>query len=343
MNRLIRMAAAAIAALAATGIAVAPTMAQGTKELRVTNTSCVCFLPTNLAIKRGWLAEELEKAGFTLTVQQYEDGPSQTAAFLSGSLDLAQYGSTGVVSILARGADVKIFMLSDNEVETEGLVARKVAGIASPKDLAGKRVGVTVGTTSDYGLRATLSEAGVDAGSVDIVGIAPPAMAAAWERGDIDAAYVWDPILSRLVNADGVKLQTIGELSRATSGKYKIVNFYVVRAGFAAENPDAVRAYVKAIDQATTFIRDNAEEVAAEFQEDLGAASPEQALEQIRGEEFFLSSEQTKPELMGNGSVPGLMANVLMDVWQFSFQQGNVTREPDEAVVNRALDPQYLQ
>ena len=330
-------------ALLAFGAFATTAQADTAKELRVTNTSCVCFLPVNLAISKGWLKEELDKLGVSLAVQQYEDGPSQTAAFLSGSLDLAQYGSTGAVSLLARKADVKLFMLSDNEVETEGLVVKGDKGINAVADLAGKTVGVTAGTTSDYGLRASLLEAGIDASSVNIVGIAPPALASAWQHGEIDAAYVWDPILTKLANAGGVKLQTIGQLSEASGGKYKIVNFHAVRSDFAAENPGIVRAYVKAIDRAVAFIREHKSDVAAEFQQDLGAASPEQASAQIDGEEYFLSNEQLDAKLMGDGSKPGALAGVLADVWKFSFDQGNVTAAPDEGVIAAALDPQYLK
>lgn len=327
----------------AAAMALGPiTQAQTATELRVTNTGCVCFLPVNLAIKRGFLQEEMDKLGVTVSIQQYEDGPSQTAALLSGSLDIAQYGSTGAVSLLARGADVSLFMLSDNEVSTEGLVVRNDAAIASVADLAGKTVGVTAGTTSDYGLRAALSVAGVDPAAVKIVGIAPPAMAAAWERGEIQASYIWDPILSRLAGMDGTVLQTIGQLSDATEGKYKIVNFHVAAKGFAAQNPEIVKGYVRAIDRATQTIRDNSEEVAAEFQEEFGAASVEQALQQIRGEEFFLSSEQRTPALMGDGAAPGALAKVLADVWQFSADQGTVTTAPDQAVIDTAIDAQFL-
>lgn len=332
-----------ISSVCAAMLLATPSLAQNATELRVTNTGCVCFLPTNLAMKRGWLVEEMEKLGVAVSVQQYEDGPSQTAALLSGSLDIAQYGSTGAVSLLARKADVKLFMLSDNEVSTEGLVAKTDAGIASIADLAGKTVGVTAGTTSDYGLRAALSHAGVDPAAVSIVGIAPPAMAAAWERGEIQASYVWDPILSRLEAAGGAVVQTIGQLSEATDGEYRIVNFHVVNGGFAAGNPDIVRGYVRAIDRAVLYIRDNTEEVAAEFQEEFGAATVEAAARQIRGEEFFLSSEQLTPELMGDGATPGALARIMADVWRFSHEQKSVTVAPDPATIAAAIDVQYLK
>lgn len=327
----------------ALGLLFGSATAHSADVMRVTDTSCVCFLPANLAIKRGWLAEELKKIDMTLSIQKYEDGPSQTAALLSGSLDMAQYGSTGAASLLARNANIKIFMLSDNEVDTEGLVVKKSSGIKSIKDLVGKKVGLTTGTTSDYGMKAALKEAGIDVKSVTIVGIAPAAIGAAWARGEIDASYVWEPIMSRLVNDGGQKLQTIGDLAKATSGKYKIVNFYVAGGEFAKKRPDAIRAYVKAMDRAIKHIRGNTKQVATEFLNDLGAKSVEQALEQIKGEEFFLSTEQMTPALMGDGSATGQIANLMMDVWQFSFDNRNVTVKPDMAIIKKAIDIQYLK
>jgi taurine transport system substrate-binding protein len=330
-------------ALMVFGISLGSAPALAADVMRVTVTSCVCFLPANLAIKRGWLAEELKKIDMTLAIQNYEDGPSQTAAFLSGSLDMAVYGTAGASLLLARNADIKIFMLSDNEIDTEGLVVKKSAGIKSVKDLVGKKVGLTAGTTSDYGLRAALKEAGVDAKSVKIIGIAPTALGAAWARGEIDASYVWEPIMSRLVNDGGQKLQTIGDLAKATGGKYKIMNFYVASGEFAKRRPDAIKAYVKAVDRAILYIRGNTKQVAAEYLKDLGAKSVEQALEQINGEEYFLSTEQMTPALMGDGTASGKIANLLLDVWQFSYDNRNITVKPDLAIVKKAIETQFLK
>ncbi len=46
--------------------------------------------------------------------------------------------------------------------------------------------------------------------------MAPPAVAAAWERGDIDATFIWDPVLSK-VKQNGKVLISAGEL--AAKGK----------------------------------------------------------------------------------------------------------------------------
>ncbi len=53
-------------------------------------------------------------------------------------------------------------------------------------------------STTHYSLLAALKHEGVDPKSVEILNLRPPEIAAAWERGDIDAAYVWDPALGQI-------------------------------------------------------------------------------------------------------------------------------------------------
>jgi taurine transport system substrate-binding protein len=54
---------------------------------------------------------------------------------------------------------------------------------------------------------------GIKPAEVRLLNMQPNQIAAAWERGDIDAAYVWDPALSR-IKQSGKVLITSGELSK---------------------------------------------------------------------------------------------------------------------------------
>lgn len=45
---------------------------------------------------------------------------------------------------------------------------------------------------------ALLKTEGVAAKDVNVMNMRPPEIAAAWERGDIDAAFIWDPVLSKI-------------------------------------------------------------------------------------------------------------------------------------------------
>jgi taurine transport system substrate-binding protein len=308
------------------------------KVVRVTNSPCICYLPMMVAVKKGWLADELGKIGAKLEVQSYQDGPSQIAALLTGSLDIAELGSSAAVSLLSKAAPVKIIMVSDNEIGTEGLVVKASSGISDLAGLKGKTIGVTAGSTSDYALRATLKTAGINASDVKFLTVPPPAMGAAWKRGDIDAAYTWDPFLHQLEADQGKVLDTIGGLSQRTNGAYSIQNFYMATATYAQQNPEILRAFAAAISKAVDYVQAHKAEVANDFLQELGADSVSAAVAQIDGEQFYTVAEQSSPQLMGTRAAPGAIAGVLQGVWQFNFDSGKVSKAPDFNAIVQAID-----
>ncbi len=89
-------------------------------------------------------------------------------------------------------------MIGDSEV----LVVKQEANIAKIEDLAGKRVAAPFGSTTDYHLMRALKLAGVPPEELTLTNLEPRQMAAAWKRGDIDGAFVWQPTLSVLPEHD---------------------------------------------------------------------------------------------------------------------------------------------
>ena len=61
----------------------------------------------------------------------------------------------------------------------------------------GKKVATRFVSTSHYSLLFALSNAKVDPTKVNILNLQPPEIAAAFTRGDIDGAYVWDPFKAK--------------------------------------------------------------------------------------------------------------------------------------------------
>ena len=80
----------------------------------------------------------------------------------------------------------------------ESLVVKNDSGVTDFAGLVGKKVGTPFGSTAHYSLLAALELAGVDPTKVKIIDLQPPDILAAWQRGDIDAAYVWNPTLAEL-------------------------------------------------------------------------------------------------------------------------------------------------
>ena len=72
-------------------------------------------------------------------------------------------------------------------------------------------------STSHYQLIAALAEAGLTQMDVTILNMRPPEIAAAWERGDIDATFIWDPVLAR-VKKSGTVVASAGDIARRGQG-----------------------------------------------------------------------------------------------------------------------------
>ncbi len=90
---------------------------------------------------------------------------------------------------------MKSSLLASKLGNSEALVVKKT--ISKPEDLIGKRIAVPFISTT-HSLLAALKHWGIKPGQVEIVNLQPPAIIAAWQRGDIDGAYVWAPAVNVL-------------------------------------------------------------------------------------------------------------------------------------------------
>jgi taurine transport system substrate-binding protein len=142
----------------------------------------------------------------------------------------------------------------DDIAASDQLISRNGSGINGWKDLVGKKVGTPFASTAHYSLMVGMRLEGVDAKSVNVMNLPPPAIAAAWERGDIDASFIWDPVLSK-IKRNGKKIADSGDMGKKG---YPTFDGLVVDAKWAAQNRDFVVAAIKAISKADADYRTNA-------------------------------------------------------------------------------------
>jgi NitT/TauT family transport system substrate-binding protein len=94
-----------------------------------------------------------------------------------------------------QGTDAIVILITDYSNGADGIIARP--GIESVYDLKGQRVGVESGSVSYFVLRRALEQAGLSEAEVSIEHVLVPEAITAIENGEIDAAVVWEPTLSR--------------------------------------------------------------------------------------------------------------------------------------------------
>jgi NitT/TauT family transport system substrate-binding protein len=152
----------------------------------------------------------------------------------------------------------------------EGMVSlvTRDAAIAALADLRGKRVDVAgQGATPDYLFRYLLAANGVDGVDLDFSS-PPPELAAALISGRIDYAVVPEPFSTVALNASAEFRRAIdfqkeyAAVQKAANSTYPITAL-VIRAGFAKENPQAVRQFLTAMQEAIEWTNANPFEAGA--------------------------------------------------------------------------------
>ena len=146
-----------------------------------------------------------------------------------------------------------LFWILEDIAAAEALVARNGSGINTIADLKGKKIGTPFVSTSHFQLLYAMQQAGIKASDAQVLNMRPPEIAAAWGRGDIDATFIWDPVLSN-VKKNGKVLMTSGDICKKGACTF---DGLIVTKKFAKENPEFMVALVKAVAKADADYRAN--------------------------------------------------------------------------------------
>lgn len=180
-----------------------------------------------------------KESGATVDWRKFDSGSSVVRALASGDVQIGNIGSSPLAVAASQQVPIEVFLLASQLGSSEALVVKK--SISKPDDLIGKRIAVPFISTTHYSLLAALKHWGIKPGQVQIVNLQPPAIIAAWQRGDIDGAYVWAPAVNEL-EKDGAVLtdsSKVGEWGSPT------LDVWVVRKDFAEQHPDIVKAFAR--------------------------------------------------------------------------------------------------
>lgn len=190
--------------------------------------------------------DELAKAtGWEVEWRKFDAGTDVIAAMASGDVVLSELGSSPIAIGTSSGLDIQLIAYSDVIGKAESLIARNESGITSVADLKGKTVGVPIGSTAHYSLMGALQHEGLSETDVNIVGMKPDDIAAAWGQGTIDAAWVWQPVQAEILKTGTL---VMGADQTAEWG-FPTYDGWVVNKSYAEANPDKIVAFLKAVDK----------------------------------------------------------------------------------------------
>jgi taurine transport system substrate-binding protein len=285
--------------------------------------------------------QEVEKAtGYKINWRQFGGGGDVIRAMASGDVQLGEAGSSPIATAISQGMDVELFWILEDIAAAEALVARN-GSVNTVADLKGKKVATPFVSTSHFHLMYALELAGLKPADVNVLNMRPPEIAAAWGRGDLDAAFIWDPVLAT-IKKNGKVLVTSGELCK--KGKCTFDGL-IVSKKFAAENKDFMVALVKAIAKADADYRANPKAWTADKDKVAAVAKwsggkPEDVAAAMALYGFPSLAEQASPAWLGGGANGGA-AKALTETAKFLKDQGRVQQVvPD---YSKSVNPAFVE
>jgi taurine transport system substrate-binding protein len=279
-----------------------------------------------------WLEKALPNTKITWT--KFDSGGDVNTAVVAGSVDIGLAGSSPVTRGLSKPLDIpyQVAWIHDVIGDAESLVVRNGSGIADLKGLAGKKIGTPFASTAHYSLLAALSKAGVAESAVKLVDLEPPDIQAAWDRGDIDGAYVWEPTLS-VLKRSGTVLVTSTQVAAGGNPTYDLG---VVTTAFAQKYPAALQTWLKAQDRAVKLIGSDPGTATKDIGAELNI-SPEEAAAQIKGLQFLDGATQASTKWLGTATAPGAFGDSLLAAATFLKSQQKIDAVPELSVLQAGI------
>lgn len=262
------------------------------------------FLST---IADGSFDKALKDAGYQVDWRQFTSGGDISTALASGNVPVGVLGSTGITSAATRGVDLQLFWILDNIGKSEALVARNGSGINSTADLKGKRVATPFVSTSHFHLLVGMDQVWkINPRDVRILNMQPPQIVAAWQRGDIDAAYVWPPALTE-IEKTGKVIADSEAIGRASVPTFDGI---VVDRAWAAKNPKFMAAFTSVLAKSYADYHANGAKWTPESPEVKGivrliGGKPDDIVSALKLLVFPTAQEQASPTWLGGGKDAG--------------------------------------
>lgn len=212
-----------------------------------TFSSAIDYAPYYIAKNQGWFEEAAKKYGAAkVEYTEFQSLPPINEAIATNNMDIVFEAEPPALIGKAAGIDLKI--KGAGVILNEPLLVRKGAGIASVKDLKGRKIAALSGTSAHYWLLKILEQNGLSKNDAQVIDMSPPDARAAFESGDVDAWAIWSP---------WVEQQEIAGKGEALPNTMFIQSIIIARGGFDRDYPALTKDIVAVVQKAKEWIMQN--------------------------------------------------------------------------------------
>ncbi len=249
-SRRLMLQATGAAALAFSGLLPKAALGQGgLKEMDAYIGTTPHFGNVIVGAEKGFFAKE----GLAVKITNFASGSVAADAFKTGKGSVLVAGDLPSIRLWQQG-----FIGISPQAHYDSLsiiVGRDTVKQAA--DMKGKKVGVLLGSTSEYFIKLYLAKNALKPTDIEMVNLRPAEMVTGLARGDIDAFVIWQPFGWRALAAvKGAHILTTGK------GYFEEWQAVTTSKDYAASHGAELVGFLRGLDAAGKWIPDNLDEAA---------------------------------------------------------------------------------
>lgn len=199
-----------------------------------------------LAKMQGYYAAE----GLDVETRLVPSGFQALQAMLKGDCSLSFAAAPPIGYQSLRRNDFRILAALSSSGDFDRIIVRSDRGIHKPEDLRGRRIVAPEGTSAHYLLDTYLAANGIAASEVSKHYLPTQDIPGAFQRGEADAAALWEPRIMKLTQALTGKAKVL-----PSAGLVVSPFVLLVRNDYVQTHTASVHALMRALVKAEGFVR----------------------------------------------------------------------------------------
>jgi len=221
-----------------------PTSAWSSEPLRISVAQTPLSLPFFVAESMGYFKDE----GVSVEIMNVMGGHRAMKDVLEDRSDLATSSESVVMFNSFKSNDFVVLATFVTSTDDVKIVSRKGSGVDDYEQLAGKKIGTILGSSSHYYLDSLLMMNGIDPKLVRKIPLQPEGMHEALKKGEVDAVSIWEPHPYKILQSDP-NVQRLPQ-----SALYRLTFNLIAHKTIISSRRDDLIKLLKALEKAEKFI-----------------------------------------------------------------------------------------
>ncbi|MGS0756854.1 ABC transporter substrate-binding protein, partial [Roseateles sp. GG27B] len=234
--------------------------------------------------------------GVDVEVRALPSGRQALEALFAGQCALTAAAETPVAHYSLTRSDFAILAAISVSSNFERMVVRTDRGIRGPADFKGRRIAVPQFTSAHYFLDMYLVASNLRMQDVLPVFLPATEVVTAFQRGDVDVAVLWEPMIQNLSSAMGAKARVI-----ALPGLHVSPFLLVGTRTLVQQHPELIERVLRALLRAERLAREQPD-VAKGLMAQSYSLTPAEADMLWRQYDFRVALDQSLPFILENAA-----------------------------------------